>query len=598
MKQVIFKRLRVQNFLSVGNNVLDLSFNNGINIITGINYDKNSKNGVGKTTILNALNFALFGNTVNNLKKDEIVNNINKGNCAVEVQFDIIENDNTDEYILTRCIEPTKIELLRNGNNITESSIVKTTEQICKLLNTTPEVFTNTVLLTIKNTIPFLAQKKVEKRKFIEGILCLNIFSEMLLQARQEYNDTNHLLDIEKTKYNELEKTHKVYLNQQSEQIKQKEENLQILQSRQNNNSSEIEKLKNTIKSINESQIEEYKKLTTDVRIKENNESNNIKQLLVNITTNELQKEQFTNRIIEIDKFGSVCELCKRPFQEHDQQTLQNEKDNIRKHIFNITNVITDDKIKLENAEKLQKKYANVIDLCTKQINNITNIIKDNKNIKDQIEQLKLYNEQIIKDIEQLNNTSTNFDNFINDSKTRLDTLINSIQDIEKKLEIINSVKFVVSEEGVKSYIVKKILKVLNTKLQYYLKKFDSNCICTFNEYFEETMTNEQGQKCSYYNFSSGEQRRIDLAILFTFMDIRRIQSGTYINISFYDEVLDSSLDLVGIESFLDILKERVEKYSENVYIITHQTSAIKKLNEMNPNIITLEKRQGFTYIL
>lgn len=598
MKQVIFKRLRVQNFLSVGNNVLDLSFNNGINIITGINYDKSSKNGVGKTTILNALNFALFGNTVNDLKKDEIVNNINKGNCAVEVQFDIIENDNTDEYILTRCIEPTKIELLRNGNNITESSIVKTTEQICKLLNTTPEVFTNTVLLTIKNTIPFLAQKKVEKRKFIEGILCLNIFSEMLLQARQEYNDTNHLLDIEKTKYNELEKTHKVYLNQQSEQIKQKEENLQILQSRQNNNSSEIEKLKNTIKSINESQIEEYKKLTTDVRIKENNESNNIKQLLVNITTNELQKEQFTNRIIEIDKFGSVCELCKRPFQEHDQQTLQNEKDNIRKHIFNITNVITDDKMKLENAEKLQKKYANVIDLCTKQINNITNIIKDNKNIKDQIEQLKLYNEQIIKDIEQLNNTSTNFDNFINDSKTRLDTLINSIQDIEKKLEIINSVKFVVSEEGVKSYIVKKILKVLNTKLQYYLKKFDSNCICTFNEYFEETMTNEQGQKCSYYNFSSGEQRRIDLAILFTFMDIRRIQSGTYINISFYDEVLDSSLDLVGIESFLDILKERVEKYSENVYIITHQTSAIKKLNEMNPNIITLEKRQGFTYIL
>jgi len=598
VKQVIFKRLRVQNFLSVGNNVLDLSFNNGINIITGINYDKSSKNGVGKTTILNALNFALFGNTVNDLKKDEIVNNINKGNCAVEVQFDIIENDNTDEYILTRCIEPTKIELLRNGNNITESSIVKTTEQICKLLNTTPEVFTNTVLLTIKNTIPFLAQKKVEKRKFIEGILCLNIFSEMLLQARQEYNDTNHLLDIEKTKYNELEKTHKVYLNQQSEQIKQKEENLQILQSRQNNNSSEIEKLKNTIKSINESQIEEYKKLTTDVRIKENNESNNIKQLLVNITTNELQKEQFTNRIIEIDKFGSVCELCKRPFQEHDQQTLQNEKDNIRKHIFNITNVITDDKIKLENAEKLQKKYANVIDLCTKQINNITNIIKDNKNIKDQIEQLKLYNEQIIKDIEQLNNTSTNFDNFINDSKTRLDTLINSIQDIEKKLEIINSVKFVVSEEGVKSYIVKKILKVLNTKLQYYLKKFDSNCICTFNEYFEETMTNEQGQKCSYYNFSSGEQRRIDLAILFTFMDIRRIQSGTYINISFYDEVLDSSLDLVGIESFLDILKERVEKYSENVYIITHQTSAIKKLNEMNPNIITLEKRQGFTYIL
>ena len=118
-------------------------------------------------------------------------------------------------------------------------------------------------------------------------------------------------------------------------------------------------------------------------------------------------------------------------------------------------------------------------------------------------------------------------------------------------------VKFVLSEEGVKSYIVKKILQLFNSRLSYYLKRMDANCICIFNEYFEEEIFDEKGQECSYFNFSGAERKNLDLACLFTFMDIRRLQGDVTYNISVYDELLDSSLDEKGVNMVIDILRER-----------------------------------------
>jgi ABC-type Mn2+/Zn2+ transport system ATPase subunit len=119
-------------------------------------------------------------------------------------------------------------------------------------------------------------------------------------------------------------------------------------------------------------------------------------------------------------------------------------------------------------------------------------------------------------------------------------------------------------------------------------------CKFKFNEYFGEQIVNESGQECSYNSFSSGERKRIDLAILFTFMDIRRLQGNTAINLAFYDELLDTSLDDKGIESFIDILTNRVEKYGEACYIISHKNSAIKTATN---DVIFLEKKNGFTTI-
>ena len=187
-------------------------------------------------------------------------------------------------------------------------------------------------------------------------------------------------------------------------------------------------------------------------------------------------------------------------------------------------------------------------------------------------------------------------ESFINDiidkAKVRLEVIGAEIDKLKKSLNLLDVVKFVVSEEGVKSYIVKKILQSFNSKLAYYLKKLDSNSICIFDEYFDEEILNEKGKVCSYNNFSGAERKAIDLACLFSFMDMRKSQGDVHYNISIYDELFDSSLDERGVELVLEILKERSDKFNEGIFIISHRKESIKAATG---DIIFLEKHNGVT---
>jgi DNA repair exonuclease SbcCD ATPase subunit len=163
---------------------------------------------------------------------------------------------------------------------------------------------------------------------------------------------------------------------------------------------------------------------------------------------------------------------------------------------------------------------------------------------------------------------------------------------LNKQLSKLDIVKYIVSEEGVKSYIVNKLLETLNGRLLYFLKKLDSNCICIFNEYFEEEILNEKNKVCSYFNFSGAERKAIDLACLFTFSDLRRMQGEVRYNIAIYDELFDSSFDEKGIELITAILKERVEELDECNIIISHRKESIKSVTG---DVIYLEKENGIT---
>ena len=180
-------------------------------------------------------------------------------------------------------------------------------------------------------------------------------------------------------------------------------------------------------------------------------------------------------------------------------------------------------------------------------------------------------------------------------SKTDISTTEDEIISVQKKLNILDTAKYVVSEDGVKTFIIKKMLKVLNNRLNFYLQALEAPCKCEFNEMFEETIFNEKGKECSYFNFSGGERKRIDLAILFMFQDILRQQTGTSFSLSMYDELFDSAMDEKGIQKVLDILKTRVDKYKENVYIISHNKQAIN--NDISQYIF-LEKQNGKTKIV
>ena len=200
MKQIIFKDIEIKNFLSAGDEPIKVQFKRGFHVITGLNKDKEDRrNGVGKSTIADSINFAIFGSTLRELKKELIQNNLTNETCSVKLNFSVTTPQGTNNYKVHRTLSPTKCYIYKNDEDITRDSIGNTNDYIKELVNCTEDVFQNTVIMTLNNTIPFMAKKKVEKRKFIEGIFNLGVFSEMISNLRSDYNDTKKEFDIEST---------------------------------------------------------------------------------------------------------------------------------------------------------------------------------------------------------------------------------------------------------------------------------------------------------------------------------------------------------------------------------------------------------------
>ena len=250
--------------------------------------------------------------------------------------------------------------------------------------------------------------------------------------------------------------------------------------------------------------------------------------------------------------------------KQKDIDSFKDKNIKVKNHISKINDDLNVLKVRLENRKLLAKRIKDLIDL----------------------------NNQLQENITHLNEHNDSFNDVITQTKERYEAIKLELENIKKSLNLLDVVKFVVSEEGVKSYIVKKILQNFNGKLAHYLKKLDSNSICIFNEYFEEEILNEKGKICAYNNFSGAERKAIDLACLFSFMDIRKSQGDVHYNISIYDELFDSSLDEKGVELVLEILKERCEKYNECIFIISHRKESIKCATG---DVIFLEKHNGIT---
>jgi len=593
MKNVNFKRIEIENFLSIGDETVDVDFKTGLNVITGINLDKeDSKNGVGKTTIADALYFCLFGTTIRELKKEDIINNINQKKCRVKLTFNVTDTKVTNNYVLERFITPNKVYLEENGIDKTKSSMPKTTAEVCRIIGASPEVFKNAVIMTVNGTVPFMAQKKVEKRKFCEGLFNLGVFQDMLLEGRKRYNETKRDIEIEKTKKEEVEKTLAIYQEQDKSKTEYRIKRTNKLLGRKEDNINELKELEDTIVKINIGDIKEFESNISLLEEKKESLQNNIRKCIRSIATKEEQIKSKREDIENLKEFGDMCDKCKRPFTENDKNSRNEKITNIKEEINGIS-------IDVVNLTNKQSKFEDQKEKCLKAIerqkNGIRKInvsVEKNKEVSARIDQLNGWNNQIKIDIDALETDKNEFKEFLKDTNSRLESLRTTITELNKRLEILDSVKYVVSEEGVKSFIVVKLLKILNGKLAYYLNRLDAPCKFKFNEYFNERIINDKGKECSYNNFSSGEKKRIDLAILFTFMDIIRLQGNTALNIAFYDEILDTSLDDKGIEAFLEIVNERVEKYNEACYIISHKSAAIKAATS---DVVFLKKKNGLT---
>tara|TARA_R110000744_G_scaffold61591_3_gene127121 strand:- start:381 stop:2186 length:1806 start_codon:yes stop_codon:yes gene_type:complete len=594
MKYVCFKELKIKNFLSIGEEFVTVNFEKGLHIVTGVNRDKEDRrNGVGKSTIADGLYFAIFGQTLRDIKKNFIANNLTSGTCEVQLSFTIDDpKHGVNEFDIIRTLNPSKVYVYKNGNDKTRDSIANTNEYINTILSSTPEIFQNCVIMTLNNHVPFMGKSKTEKRKFIEQIFNLEIFSKMLGELRNEHNEIKRNFDIEITR---LEETNN-HLNTQQQQVDNFEENKNQRIDRienqinvKNNDLKSYKEEKNTVESLDENpyinKSEKLNEKIVDLKNIKNEKYEKIVQLKTNLTTNK-------STLTKIGTDEATCPMCLRPLEDHDKDLIEEEKEKIN---IILDDILNDIKYNKEDYENIVKEINSYSTAKTKIDNKLLSIKNQKDNIsylERNISEIENIINQYQTDIDSIKNETNSFDDLISETTNKINGIKQEIDSLKKVINLMDVVKFVVSEEGVKSFIVKKILSHFNGKLTHFMKKLDSNCVCVFNEYFEEEIVNEKGKICLYNNFSGAERKAIDLACLFSFMDMRKSQGDVYYNLSFYDELFDSSLDEKGVDLVLEILNERVEKYNECVMVISHRKESIKSANG---DVIFLEKHNGIT---
>lgn len=598
MKYINFNSVTIRNFLSVGNEEVSIDFKQGLNIITGINKDKEDRrNGVGKSTIADAIHFAIFGETIRELSKDFIVNSINKKDTVIQLDFSINENNEIKNYKIVRKLKPTKCYLFIDGVDMTESTIPNTNKQIKSLLNCSPEVFQNCVIMSLNTTLPFMAQRKVEKRKFIEGILNLEIFSEMLLKARAEHNEVQKNYEGANKDYDHASNIYKLLTDQKDNFLSNIAEQKDKINNRIKILKEDIESNKLKIKPINKELYEKSRTKYNQIEEKLSDISTQLSDIKTKITRHETEIDFHTKKLNSIGTKEDVCPVCLHDITSNDRDHIEREKSNIKQEINNCNDDIESLKLQINSINNIKKDNKTAQEKIKEYISNIKTTNNNNKLTKSYIDNLTKELETNCNDQQELKSKESSIelqdlDNKIVTKLKEVEELEKDTNEIHKQLELLQIVKYILSEEGVKSFIVKKILDVLNNRLVYYLNEMDANCVCRFNEFFEEEIVNEKGEKCSYFNFSGAERKNIDLAILFTFMDMRRLQGDVAYNLVMFDELLDSSLDEKGVELVLNIIKERVDTYKESIYIISHRKESVKAATG---DVIMLEKRNGIT---
>jgi DNA repair exonuclease SbcCD ATPase subunit len=593
MKKINFNKISVKNFLSFGEEPVELEFKKGLHIITGINRDKSDRqNAIGKSALLESLYFSIFGTTIRELKKDLIPNTYTSGACEVVLDFDVVTESNKDSFKIIRTLNPSKLYLYKNGVDITRDSIKNTEEYLHALINASPSIFQNCVIMTLNDNVPFMAKSKVDKRKFIEGIFNLDVFSRMLSTVRDNYTKVKRDYEIELTKMEDSERTLNSLNLQKDNILNNRKNKISVYEKRKVDNLSEKAKLSEEFdKQITEDveqikqKIKEFKATKNKVESLINSLSEEKFQLKANINQNQ-------GVLPKIGVKGEKCPTCLRPVKDHDKDLIKEEKDRIVATIEFEQAAVIELENKIEKHKSNKEKIEFAIDKSNKKINQYAVNEQKRKNIKERINQLDIWLSQLDGDIEELKSTKTEVDSIIVEHISSLESLKDSVSSLRNNMNIMDTVKFIVSEEGVKSYIVKKILLLFNDRIRHYLSKLDANCICNFDEYFEEQIINEKNKLCSYFNFSGAERKSIDFSCMFSFMDMRRLQGDVTYNIAIYDELLDTCVDQRGMGLVLDIIKERIEKYDECVLVISHRKENMK---EATGDIIFLEKKNNVT---
>lgn len=567
---IVFKKVRYKNFISTGNYYTEIDFQRSSNtLIIG-------SNGAGKSTMLDALCFTLFGKAFRSINKPQLINAINQKDCVTECEFDI----GNKKYKIIRGIKPNIFEIYQDGDLLNQDAASRDYQEYLEkfILKLNYKSFTQIVILGSASFVPFMQLSASDRRSIIEDLLDIQIFSTMntvlkekmsgnkdhvvennsklqIVEAKIEIQNT-HIKSIQKTndeKVEEYDNQIKLYntdILELQEKIQQTSNAINVLQTDVENKIEVEARLKKFTKL--ESQIENnLSKYRTDIGFFEQNDNCPTCKQEIALGFKEQQIKENNDRVTEIESGLKVLE-----------EKLLAEQERL--------NEIT---VKQKEIQKLQISNAT----------NTTSITETNKYIaklKSQIESLK-----------------SNKDN-LDAENTKLNELNNELEIIiQKKKELIDEKTYyeaasgLLKDTGIKTKIIKQYLPVINKVVNKHLATFDFFVNFNLDESFKETIKSRHRDAFSYESFSEGEKQRIDMALMLTWRTIAKLKNSANTNLLILDEIFDSSLDANGTEYLMNILHMLEDV---NLFVISHKGDI---LQDKFRSVIKFEKVNNFSRI-